>query len=296
MEEIVHVLYNVLNSYAFLMISAMGLAIIFGMMGIINLAHGDFIMMGAYITTLTVTSGVPLVIGIILGAVGMGLFGLLMDRILMSRLYNRPIDSIVVTWGLSAIIQQATLMIFGPALPVFSIPLGTVAYGKYTYPVYRLVLIAVGIALPIALYLIFKKTRFGLESRATMQRPDSASMLGTNRRRMYSLTFMLGSAFAGLAGGLYACTMAMVPTTGQNFHNQSMLTVIVGGSDPLIGTVGAAGVLSLVESPLSLLYGSFIGRMGLLIAAIIVLRVLPGGVSGFVDRARAEYMRKKGSV
>lgn len=296
MEEVFHILYNVLNSYAFLMISSMGLAIIFGMMGIINLAHGDFIMIGAYITTIAATNGVPLVIAIILGALGVGVIGWIMDMLIMSRLYNRPVDSLVVTWGISTIIQQGTLLIFGPALAVYSMPLGMVEYGKYTYPVYRLILIVISIALPVILFTIFKKTRFGLEARATMERPTSASMLGTNQRKMYSMTFALGSVFTGLAGGLYACTMSLAPTTGQNFHNQSMLTVIVGGSDPLIGTVGAAGLLSLVESPLSILYGSFIGRIGLLIAAILVLRLLPGGISGFAERIKASYMRKKGTV
>lgn len=285
-------LYQVLDSFAFLMIASIGLAIIYGMMGIINMAHGEFIMLGAYITTLVAQKGVPLSISIILGSVGVALIGGLLDRILMCRLYNRPLDSIAVTWGLSLILSQGMLILMGPTLPVVSAPFGFVSIGGSTYQIYRLIIIAIAFIIPILLYYIFQKTRFGIESRATMQRPISASTLGINTKKMYTITFMIGSGLAGFAGGLYAPTMTVCPTMGQSFQMQSFVTVVVGGINPLIGTVTSAGFLGIVQGMVSMILTTFFGRMALLLVAILLLRMLPGGMSLLVERIRERRMER----
>ena len=278
-----NVLYQFLDNFAFLVLCAMGLSIIFGMMGIINLAHGEFMMLGAFIATFAARV-MPFPLAVIVGTAGVGIFGFLMDRLLIKRLYGRPLDSVVATWGLSLILQQGMLILFGAYIPGMTTPLGSFRVGDNAYSVYRLLLSGIAIVLLITVYIIFMKTRFGLDSRATIQNPQNAVSMGINTPRIYSLTFMLGSALAGLSGALYAPTMTVAPTMGQSFQSQSMLTVIVGGADPLIGTVMSGGTLGVVQGVLSSLYGSFYGRIGILLVTIVVIRVLPKGFSGLVEK------------
>lgn len=286
MDSMISFLYQILDSFAFLMISSIGLAIIYGMMGIINMAHGEFIMLGAYITTLLANRGVPLALAILLGGVGVAIFGYIVDALLTSRMYNRPLDSIAVTWGMSLLLSQGMLILLGPSLPVVSAPFGFVRIAGSTYQIYRLLIILISFIIPLVLYWVFSKTRFGLRSRATMQRPESAGMLGINTRKKYSITFMIGSGLAGLAGGIYAPTMTIAPTMGQSFQMQSFVTVVVGGVNPLIGTITSSGLLGIVQGTVSMLFTSFFGRMALLIVAIITLRVLPQGTSFLWERMR----------
>jgi branched-chain amino acid transport system permease protein len=276
-------LYIFLDSFAFLIIAVAGLAIIFGMMGIINLAHGEFIMLGAYLSTMLATRDIPLPVAVVAGTLFLGAFGFLIDRFIVSRLYKRPLDSVVATWGISLLLRQGILIILGPSLPGMTTPLGAFAIGPNTYSVYRIVLAVLAGLLLGFLYWLFMYTRFGLESRAVMQDNEIAQALGVNSRRMYSYTFMLGSALAGLCGALYGPTMTITPNMGQAFLTDSFVTVIVGGANPLIGTTFSGVFLGVVQSVLSLLFGTFFGKMGLLFVAIIVIRVLPKGFSGLIE-------------
>lgn len=277
-------IYQFMDSFTFLILSAIGLAIIFGMMGIINLAHGEFIMLGAYITTIAAVAGLPLPIAIALGTLGVGIFGYVMDRLIICRLYGRTLDSVVATWGISMIMGQGILIIFGPSLQGVSTPLGSIVIGGASYSVYRILLFFIAISLLGFMYWLFMYTKFGLRSRATMQKHEIAQSMGVNTNKMYSLTFMIGSAFAGLAGGLYASTMAVSPSFGVGFLMPSFVTVIVGGANPLIGTLLSGGLLGVVNSVLAALWGTFYGRLGLLIVAIVVIRLIPLGFSGLVEK------------
>lgn len=279
-----NILYQFLDSFAFLILSAIGLAIIFGMMGIVNLAHGEFMMLGAYITTLLALRQIPLPLAILIGTAGVALFGWGVDRLIIRYMYGRPLDSVVATWGISLILGQGMLILMGPSLQGVSTPLGSFTVGGGTYSVYRMVLVACALFLLAFMYWLFMFTKFGLRSRATMQNHGIARSMGTNTGRMYTITFMLGSAFAGLTGGLYAPTMSISPTFGSGFIMPSFVTVIVGGANPLVGTVLSGGSLGVVNSFLSSVYGTFIGRLGLLVVAIIVIRLLPYGFSGLVER------------
>lgn len=284
MGELFSFLYQFLDSFAFLILAAIGLAIIFGMMGIINLAHGEFIMLGAYITTFCAVSGVPLPIAILLGAIGVGIFGLIIDRIIIRHLYHRPLDSVVATWGISLIMTQGFLILWGPTLQGTSTPLGSFKIDGTSYSYYRMLLVVIAIGLLIFMYWLFMHTKFGLISRATMQNAEIASSLGVNTKRINSLTFMIGSMFAGLAGGLYAPTMSITPNFGNAFLVESFVTVLVGGANPLIGTVVSGSALGVVNSTLSFLFGTFYGRMGVLVVAILFIRVWPSGFSGLIEK------------
>jgi urea ABC transporter permease protein UrtB len=289
--DLFDLIYQFMDNFSFLILSAIGLAIIFGMMGIINLAHGEFIMLGAYITTIAATSGVPLPIAILLSVLGVGIFGLIVDRLIIHRLYGRTLDSVVATWGISMVMSQGILILFGPTLKGVSTPLGSLSIAGGTYSMYRILLFFIAILILLLMYWLFMHTKFGLHSRATMQKHEIARTMGVNTDKVFSLTFMIGAAFAGLTGGLYAPTMAVSPTFGTGFLMPSFVTVIVGGANPLIGTSLAGGLLGVVNSLLDAVWGTFYGRLGLLFVAIIVIRVLPLGFSGLVEK---KLMRGRG--
>ena len=146
--------------------------------------------------------------------------------------------------------EPSILVIFGPSMLGVSTPMGSFNVGKLSYSTYRVFLAFFAVALLIALWALFKHTKFGLHSRATMQNPEIAYALGVDSNKMYLLTYMLGSALAGLCGGLYAPTMSIVPTIGNSFMVQSFVTVVVGGSEPILGTLFSGTGLGIVNSVL----------------------------------------------
>ena len=281
-ETVFATIYQFGDAFAFLVIACAGLAVIFGMMGVINLAHGEFIMCGAYVTAATARAGVPLPLAILCGAAVAGLVGMVIERLFVRHLYHRPLDSIIATWGLSLIATQGVLIVLGSTMAGVGTPLGSIEIGERSYSAYRLVLMGAAIALLIGLYLLFYRTRFGVIARATIQKPDMARALGVDTGRIYGLTFGLGAALAGLAGGLYAPTMTMVPTMGATFMVESFVTVVVGGADIFVGAAPAAAILAAIRAALTAWYGQLFGQIGLLIAVIIVIRILPGGLSGWI--------------
>lgn len=284
-------LYQFLDSMSFLIIAAVGLAIIFGMMGLINLAHGEYVMLGAYITTLTAKAGIYFPIAVLLGTIGVAIWGGLVNQLIISRLYARPLDSVVTSWGISLIMSQGILVLFGPSLQGISTPMGSFTVGGLSYSVYRVFLAFFAVALLLALWVLFKRTKFGLHSRATMQNAEIAHALGVNSNRMYLATYMLGSGLAGLCGGLYAPTMSIVPTFGNGFMVQSFVTVVVGGAEPILGSLMSSAGLGVINSVLSQLYGTLMGKIGMLVVAIVFIRVLPDGFSGLIERHRLKVRK-----
>lgn len=276
------IFYQFGDTFAFLVISCAGLAVIFGMMGVINLAHGEFIMCGAYVTASMARAGLPLPLAILSGALVSGAVGMVVERLVIRHLYHRPLDSIIATWGISLIATQGVLIMLGSTMQGVGTPLGSIDVGGRSYSLYRLVLMACALGLLGGLYLLFYHSRFGVIARATIQKPQMAQALGVNTGRMYGLTFGLGAALAGLAGGLYAPTMTMVPTMGATFIVESFVTVVVGGADIFVGAAPAAAILALIKAGLTAWYGQLFGQIGLLITVIIVIRILPGGLSGWL--------------
>ena len=286
MSALISLAYQCGDAFAFLVLSACGLAVVFGMMGLVNLAHGEFIMCGAYVTVSVARLGAPLPLAILCGTIVAGALGLVLEQLVIRHLYGRPLASIVATWGVRLIAPQGTLLLLGSSLPGIGTPFGSVAMGGDDYPIYRLVLIAAALLLLLGLYLAFNATRFGTLARATIAVPHMAAALGVDTRLVYRLTFGLGTALAGLTGGLYAPTMTIVPTMGSTFLMEAFATVVIGGADVFVGTAPAGAVLGVVKALATSWQGQLIGQVALLIAVIVVLRVLPRGVAGWLLQAR----------
>lgn len=281
LTSVLNLLAVFLSVFGTLILAALGLAIIFGMMGIINLAHGEFIMIGALLTAISYHVGVPLVLAILLGGLGTGIFGVIVERVVIQHMYDRVIDSMVVTWGIGIIMSQAVLIIFGSRYAGIPTPFGSLSYGSFSMSAYRLVLPIVALLLLVALYLIYMYTSFGMRARATMQDAQTARNLGVDTRRVYAKSFFLGSVAAGLAGGIFAPIISITPTLGQSYIVEAFVTVIVAGPAVLAGTSISAGFLAGINAPINHAYGTFAARVGLLLAAILILRFLPQGISGY---------------
>ncbi len=278
-------LLQIADNFAFITLAAIGLTIIFGMMGVINLAHGEFIMMGAYITTLSVNvASLPLPVAMICGALGTAAFGAIVERTIIRRLYGRLLDSMIVTFGLGLILTQGTRIVFGNSLQSIGTPLGNVP--GYTYSGYRVLLLLAAIAVLGGVYIVFTRTEFGVRARATIQDAETARTMGVDTDRMYTTTFAIGSGLAGLTGALYAPSATIVPGMGQAFLVESFVTVVTGGSTVLLGTTLAGAVLGTIDAVLSNIYGNFFGQIGLLIAAIVIIRLLPDGLTGLATTIR----------
>jgi urea transport system permease protein len=184
LAEAFSIAFQFADVFAFLILAAAGLAIIFGMMGIINMAHGEFITCGIYVTVIAVQHGVPLPLAQAIGAVSAGLVGIALERTVIRHLYHRPLDSILATWGISLMVTQGMLVVLGSSWQGIGTPLGSFKVGDYTFSAYRLVLFGAAIGVLAGLYLIFMRTGYGVMARATMQNAAMAKALGVRTERM----------------------------------------------------------------------------------------------------------------
>jgi len=284
--NLLNLAFQFFESFGFLVLAAIGLSVIFGMMGIINLAHGEFIMVGAYGTTLAYNAGAPLLVAMAAGVAVTTVFGVAVERTIVRHFYDRLLDSMVATWGISLILIQGTRIIFGNSLTQIGTPLGSISYGAFSYSAYRVLLAGVSLLVLAGLYWLFTHTEFGVRARATIDDPDTARSLGVNTDRMYASTFAIGSALAGLTGALYAPTMTVVPGMGSAFLVESFVAVVVGGPSVLLGTPAASAVLGFVNAQFTYLYGTFAGAIAMLVTALLVIRFLTDGLTGLAGELR----------
>ena len=277
-------LYQFADVFAFLILSSAGLAIVFGMMGVINMAHGEFIMCGAYVTVGISRLGLPLVLAQLCGAVVAGLIGVVVEAVIVRRFYQRPADTLLATWGLSLVATQGTVLLLGSSLAGIGTPVGSFNVGEYSFSTYRMELFGASLAVLAFVYIVFMRTQFGMLARATMQHAPMARALGVRINWVYALSFGLGTGLAGLCGGLYAPTMSLIPTMGSTFVVESFVTVVIGGANLLLGTAPAGVLLAIIRTGLNAWHGQIVGQIGMLLAVILVIRVLPDGITGWVNR------------
>jgi urea transport system permease protein len=272
---------QVLYGIGSLVIVSAGLAVIFGMMKVINLAHGEFLMLGGYATLGAVKIGINLWVAIFVAApLVVGAIGIVLERLVIRRLYGRMIDTMLATWGLSLLLVGIVTSLFGNTTAGISTPLGNFMIGNYSVSVYTLLIIAVAIVLGLALRAVLLKTQLGLIARGTMQNPQMADALGISPSRVYSVTFAIGAALSGLAGGLLAPLTGVVPTMGSAFIAKSFITVIGGGPAILAGLVSASSFFGAINQIAAFLSTPVFGEVALLFAAIVMLRLLPQGITG----------------
>ena len=272
------IIYGIAN----LVLISLGLAIIFGMMRVINLAHGEFLMLGGYTVVISTNHGVNIWVAmLILAPLVVGIIGIIVERALIRFLYGRMVDTLLATWGLSLLIIGLVTTIFGAqTATTISPPLGAIAIGDYTSSTYELLLIVIAIVLSLGVYAVLRLTKLGLVARATMQSAEMASALGVSTQRIYMITFGLGAAVSGLAGGLLAPVTGVLPSIGATYIAKAFITVISGGAAILAGTTSASILLGGINGIMSFVTGPTMGEVALLAAAIVLLRLMPRGITG----------------
>ena len=284
---IVSLLYQYADTIGVLALSAIGLIIIFGMMGVINMAHGEMMMIGAYITSFAYFAGVPSGIAVVFGAVGAGLAGIVLERVIIRRFYGQLLSSLVATWGLSLLLSQGALLIFGPQIKSVPTPFGSFALAELSYSYYRLFMLGIALIAIAGLWALFRYTRFGVHARATMQNPRMARALGVDTDRIYALTFGLGAALAGLAGGLLALTANIGPFYGMSYTPQAFITVVVGGgADVITGLLASVLSLGAAKTIFMNQFNILLGHVAMLVLAFVIIRLMPAGISEWIERQR----------
>ncbi|SLN26969.1 urea ABC transporter permease subunit UrtB [Oceanibacterium hippocampi] len=265
-----------------LLLVCIGLVIIFGMMNVINLAHGELFLIGAYSVVYTQSLGAPFWLVLIVAFCLVAFIGLLIEQFIIRHIYHRFLDTILATWGISLALKQAIIVIFGPASQQVVAPFAEpVAFLGITYSSYRLFVMAMAIAVTAATFLVLYKTKLGLTARGVIANRQMASCLGVNTRRIDRLTFAFGSGLAGLAGAVMAPLMSVDPQMGVGFLIPAFLSILVGGAASPVGAIWGAAVIGTSNSVIAAVWTPVIAQILVFSLAIVVIRILPNGIAGW---------------
>ncbi len=297
MEQFVNTLFNGISLSSIILLTSIGLAITFGLMRVINMAHGEFIMIGAYMTYVVqeifyrfVPSGfqdIYYFIAIPVAFLVTFMLGSLMEKFVISRLYGREIDSLLATWGISLILQQTARSIFGTQGVNVNAPSflkGGITIGGCTFSYNRLFIILMVALCLFCVWFIMYKSNFGKQMRAVMQNRTMAQCMGINSRRVDNITFSIGSGLAGIAGCSIALLGSIDSTVGQSYIVNSFMAVVLGGVGKLLGTVIGSVIIGSASIFTENYTSSTIAKAIVLLIVIIFLQKRPQGL--FVIKSR----------
>jgi len=264
------------------LIAALGLAIVYGTMGVINMAHGEFVMLGAYTAYVLQTFlGIPLLLCLPLCFVIVAIIGAIIERGLIRHLYKRPLDTLLATWGLSLVLIQGVRLILGPEPKNVSSPqwLNTsLKLGIFEISWFRIFIIIVTIATFAATWWLMRKTRIGLMIRAVTQNNEIAAAHGIDASRVYTVTFAYGAGLAGLAGSLFGAIKNVFPDMGAGYIVEAFLVVVVGGVGSLLGSLFSAIGLGEIYSIFAYFTNGTFAKFWLFLLVVIFLRFRPQGL------------------
>lgn len=294
-EQMISLVVNGLSIASILLLTALGLSIAFGMMGIINFAHGEFIMIGSYATYLVgIMSGKEigifhLVLIFMLAFLLAGVIGFVLEKTVIKHLYGRPIYSILATWGISLILQQIARNVFGAnnveaTLPKF-LNGGFTVYGNLQIPFNRLFIFGVSAVLCCFVFYFLYRTAKGRMVQAVMQNRDMAACMGIPVRKFDAFTFSIGCSIAGVAGVCISMLGSIGPSTGQNYIMDAFLVVILGGIGGLRGTIIGALVVGILNPYIEFFTSASTAKVILLSVVFIMLQLKPAGLVPLKDRA-----------
>jgi urea transport system permease protein len=287
-QAIITQFFSGFSVVAILIIAAMGLAIIFGVAGVINMAHGEFIMVGAYTAAVVGQLGGNVFIAIPVAFVVVALLGLVVERGIIQWIYDRPLETLLATWGVGIILQVLMKIIFGPELYYVGAPKmldgGFRIIGRLPFPYYRLFLIIVAVALTVITFYIIFKTSFGLKVRAVRRNRTISGCLGIDTARVDMMIFAFGSGLAGIAGAVLAPIKSVSTTMGFPYAVDSYMVLVLGGVGNLWGVIVGGGLIGEAETILAFLTNSVIGKLLVFVFIVIAIRVVPKGIFGFYER------------
>jgi urea transport system permease protein len=283
--------FSGLSLFSVLLLMALGLAIIFGQMGVVNLAHGEFMALGAYTVYLCstlVSNHAPalqpyyFVIAIFVAFIVAALVGLLVEWSLIRFLYKRPLDTLLATWGLSLIMQQAFRSIFGarevtPTLPEWL--MGSFKpTGSIDIPINGVFVMGLTLLLTFGVWIFMYRSRIGLHMRATVENRIMSGAVGINTKLVDRFTFSLGCGIAGVAGAAFTTIGSTGPDSGQRYIVDTFLVVVFGGTASLLGTIASAFGIAQGQSILEFFLEGTMGKVAILATIVIVLMIRPKGL------------------
>ena len=290
--------FNGVSLFTILLLMSIGLAIVFGLMGVINMAHGELMALGAYMTYLAAKfferfapgwMGVYLFAAIPFAFLVTFAAGYLLERGFIRFFYNRPLDTLLATWGLSLMLQQAYRTIFGAQ--EVSVPLPQWLAGAWEpvvgiqLPLTRIFIVGLTALVATGVYVLLYRTRWGLKVRAVMQNRPIAGAVGIDTDRVDAFTFALGSGLAGIAGCVFTMIGSTNPGTGQLYIVDSFIVVVFGGVQSLIGTALSAFMIAQSQTWLEYLMSGSMAKATILLLVIAVLYLRPNGL--FAMRSRS---------
>jgi urea transport system permease protein len=285
-------LMQVLNGLGYagiLVIAASGLAIIFGIAGVINMAHGQFIMVGAYTAALVDSWGGSLFAAIPLAFVVVALLGLIVERGVIQWIYDRPLETLLATWGAGIIIEVVIQVIFGTLGQKVGWP--PLLDGNFRifsrpphFPYYRAFHIALAAVILVATFYILYRTSFGLKVRAVRRNRSMSGCLGINTANIDMLIFMYGSGLAGVAGAVIAPIKAATIDMGFDYAVSSYMVIVLGGVGNFLGIPTGGALIGEGTTLLAYRYNTVIGQLLVFVAIVIAIRVFPRGIFGYQER------------
>ena len=281
--------FSGLSLFSVLLLMALGLAIIFGQMGVINMAHGEFMTVGAYTTVLMSKLAVKydmvhtyFVFAIIAAFVFAFVIGYLVEFLMIRHLYHRPLDTLLATWGLSLVMQQTFRSIFGAKEVSAELPEWLLGSFQPTpdidIPINGVFVMGLSLIVTVGVYLFIYRSRGGLRMRATMQNRTMASAVGINTKKVDRLTFALGCGIAGVAGAAFTTIASTGPTTGSLYIVDSFMVVVFGGAASLMGTIASAFGIAQAQSILQFFMTSSMGKVSTLLFIVMILMIRPEGL------------------
>lgn len=263
-----------------LALAAFGLAIIYGLVGVVNMGHGAMLTLGAYLTWAATSAGVPFFLAVPLAGVGVGLIGLLLEHLVIRHFYQSPFDTLLLTWAFFLVTTEIIKIVFGTDFRNVASPFpGAIDIGTFKLPAYRTFVSILSGVIIAATAIVFFRTSIGIKIRALIQNPEVASLLGLNIAATYKLVFAFGAFMAGLAGGLIAPMLSIDPYIGNIFLVRSFFVVIVGGIGQLLsGTVVGSFLIGGSETIFALFTSQVVAQAAVFLVAIVLLRFRPQGV------------------
>lgn len=299
MQESAFLIGQVFNGFSvasLFVMAALGLALSFGLMRVINMAHGEMLMLGgylAYLTLLVVPGPLGILVAMPVAFIGAALLGALLELTVIHRLSSRPLDTLLATWGVSLILQQAARNLFGaigvqvvaPSWLGHTISFSSGFLGGLTLPDTRIFILGVAALILGGIALLINKTRLGLYVRAVNQDRPIAAAMGVNARLIDLTVFALGTGVAGLAGVILALLGPVTPTVGQSYIVPAFLVVILGGLGSLVGTTIASLMVGLFTALIEIYVDVSVAQVLLLVFVILFIQIRPQGVITVRSRA-----------
>jgi urea transport system permease protein len=277
--------------FSVFVLMALGLAIIFGQMGVINMAHGEFMILGAYVTYLTslfFSNYLPSLFGgyffvaMILAFIATFTLGAFVEWAMIRHLYKRPLDTLLATWGLSLILQQTYRTVFGAREVGVTLPdwlMGSYAITDLIeVPINGIFVMVLTLFITFCVYLLMQKSKLGKQTRAVVQNRAMAGAVGINTEKVDRYTFGIGCGIAGVAGSAFTMIGSTGPTSGQLYIVDTFLVVVFGGASNLLGTVAAAFTISQAQSTMEFFLSGSSAKVLTLLTVVIILMLRPQGL------------------